>query len=497
VDDAWVAAHGHTVTGTHDNILVRTGQPVTISGCVLLGQGDQISAGNGSNVTVAYTAGVGSGSTSTGCFFYADHPANVNIHNCTGLDNGFGVWVSGFNGGGSVNVSWNRFRNINGSAFQGARGNLPHAIQLSGFGNVPGIDVEHNEIVNDPFASSVNDNINISAGGTPSSHIQVHDNYIQGAYNPDPTSHNDFSGSGIICDSGAAYVDIYNNRTVSTSNVGVSIAAGHDNKFWNNRMISSGLLPDGQVIYAQNNGAQLANLGNDPNWGNNFASNGSTGNLIGWMRQPNTIHNPTGNLSRADANFQSQPDDEYGKQTWWSDYSGPHLQDEYNERQAWASTLASNGWWVGNNYAVNPDFETGDLTGWTIWPGSNGQGASASFVETYAGAYSGRFHGTHWRTTDYEVGTDNTIRNLPNGVYTVSAWVKGSGHAITPSQLQAHGFDAANTYQTANIPATGSWTSVSVPNIHVTNGQCVITFYSHAKANEWIYFDEVYFYPQQ
>ena len=484
VDQNWVNANGTTVSGSYSNINVQTTTPLTITNCALSGQGDLITVPNGGRVTVTYTTGTGTGSSSTGCFLYADHPASLNVHNCDAINNGFGIWVSGYNGdgttGNTIQIDWNRFRNINGQAFKPGRGNNPHAVQLSGFGNLPGIDIGHNEIVNDPFASYVDDNINISAGGTPGSHINVHDNYIQGAYNPDPHQQIDASGSGVICDGGAAYVDVQNNQVVSTSNVGISIAGGHDNQFWNNRMISSGLLPDGSAIWAQNNGAQLVQA--DPNapYYNNYASHGTTGNVIGWMRRPYTEHNATGNLSRADANFQNQPDDEIGKQNWWGDYSGPNLTDESNEARSWAQTLANNNWWVGDNLVIDPGFEaqSGSHPGGTLgghWRADVGGGAggAGTDIDQPGNAASGHVNAwVHNPATAYGAyAAQDGIAVQPNTTYTLTAqcWdVTGGAVGASGAQLGAWSDDWSR--QPGNLWFTPSTSGYAPASVTFTTG---------------------------
>ena len=402
-DPPLTITQGGTYSGNYQStdgtpaITVNTTQPVVITNCTVSGPGNLIFAPiSGSNVTVSYTTGTNNAGQgkSTGNFFYAYQPAAINIHNCdigdtaSGSGPGFGILINGYGGSASANyplsIAWNRFRNINGLSSS----NAPHAIQISNASNIPGVDIGYNEIIDDPYASYVNDVINIYAGGTPNTPINVHNNYIQGLYaaNPTDTDPNHYnSGCGIICDSDqAAYTHIYNNQVISTSNCGISIAGGHDNSFWGNRILSSGLLPDGTTaIYDQNNGAQLVNEYNT--YYNNFASdpndpNNTHPNLIGWLRQPFTIHNPTSQATRGgDVNFDLEPN-ERGKQTYWG--NGPSVQDEENEGRSWAQMLSNNNFWVGNNLIIDPGFEAqiGSNPGGTLaghWRADVGSGAGA------------------------------------------------------------------------------------------------------------------------
>ncbi len=119
-------------------------------------------------------------------------------------------------------------------------------------------------------------------------------NYIHGAYPPDPTK-DSFSGGGILTDGSTAdtvtaYVDIYSNQVVSTTNYGIGLAAGHDNVAYQNRIVSSGLLPDGSSLAGQNVGAYVWNFNKQT--GGAFANDVIRDNTIGWAK-PNNGHNDT------------------------------------------------------------------------------------------------------------------------------------------------------------------------------------------------------------
>jgi hypothetical protein len=164
---------------------------------------------------------------------------------------------------------------------------------------------------------------------------------------------------------------------------------------------------------------------------------------------------------------------------------------------AYEGTGGGNG---GTNLVSNPSFDaenydTQTPSGWSEWGGPNGTDANASFTETAGGGgKSGPRHGTHWRNTAYEVGTDQFKTGLQNGLYTLRAWVKGD-HGTSVAQMQAWGYGGSNI--AVNIPNNAStWTQITIPNINVTNGNCNITFYSKAQAYQWIHFDDVEFFKQ-
>ena len=106
----------------------------------------------------------------------------------------------------------------------------------------------------EPYNSAVEDNINMYlSSGTRASPLLIHDNYIRGGYPSLPVTQS-YSGGGVITDgntkstsNGTAYVNIYNNQTVATTNYGVAVAAGHDNSLYEDRAVNAGILTDGHV----------------------------------------------------------------------------------------------------------------------------------------------------------------------------------------------------------------------------------------------------------
>lgn len=132
--------------------------------------------------------------------------------------------------------------------------------------------------------------------------------------------------------------------------------------------------------------------------------------------------------------------------------------------------------------------------GWQTWGGTEGNHADADYTETYGGAHTGTYHGTHWQTAPYEVFTSQTVTNLPTGLYTLGAWVKSSG-GQSYAQVLAKNYGGAQVSVDVRAATpngeNGAWRYVEVPNIQVTTGQCDIGIYSLAAAGQWLYFDDV------
>ncbi|MCR5886648.1 peptidoglycan DD-metalloendopeptidase family protein [Hymenobacter sp. J193] len=139
----------------------------------------------------------------------------------------------------------------------------------------------------------------------------------------------------------------------------------------------------------------------------------------------------------------------------------------------------------------NPGFEQ-EKTGTTAasgWVSANNN----AFTETRAdrAPHSGRYYGCHWGSTAYTTTSIQTVTNLPNGSYTLRAWVKSTGGQTSVLML-ARNF--GGTQRQIPIPTTyewGNWTQIELTNIAVTAGKCEVGFSSNAGTNQWIYFDDI------
>jgi hypothetical protein len=288
-------------------VTITTTQPVLIQNSYLTGPADLISDPvYGNNVTVKNVIGIGVNPNvkgqPNGIFVDAQNPSLLDVENCYFENVEFGVWVRGYGGNydgtQTVTIVNNRGRNIVGTESDGNGGSLPgetnwawaHTIQLSTMPSVPGITIAWNEIINYPYLSLVNENISMyDAGGTSSSPAQLHDNYVQGAYAYNPVA-DSYNGGGITTDgssfdtvqSAAAFNNIYNNQVVSTVNMGIEIGSGHDNAAYNNRVVSSGLLPNGTQIPSQNVGLSLYDVYGNVQNGSMYNDN-MYNNTSGWM----------------------------------------------------------------------------------------------------------------------------------------------------------------------------------------------------------------------
>jgi hypothetical protein len=156
----------------------------------------------------------------------------------------------------------------------------------------------------------------------------------------------------------------------------------------------------------------------------------------------------------------------------WSDFAGNGL--GYNQWMPltfngttpslqsvseWYLDAATGKWSVGpnNNYAINPSFEADrvEVTTPAGWSTTNGANVSGG----HTGNWSWQLAGS--------ATLDQTASNLPNGTYTLSAWVKGSG--ATGAQLYVKG-GGGTDQSTSLAAANGTWTQLSVNGVAVSNG---------------------------
>ena len=280
-------------------ITVNTTAAVVIEDCRLRGKSHMIRALlSGTNITVKNCIAQGLNPDvldgETGRFVTVFMPAKLVIENNTLLGTA-GIYVDGAGKSNEgITIRYNKALNIEGRLSNGVGGYsskkfLPiHFTQLNSVRATDGIEIAWNEVINEPRRSRVEDNINIyRSSGTADSPILIHDNYIQGAYPNEPLTDN-FSGGGIITDGdvttlaeATGYVRIYNNQVVNTNNYGIGIASGHHVLVWNNHVISTGKLPDGNRIASANVGLYVSVNPKSP--AEIFVGNSVAKNTVGWL----------------------------------------------------------------------------------------------------------------------------------------------------------------------------------------------------------------------
>ncbi|WP_354580812.1 Ig-like domain-containing protein [Hymenobacter sp. UYP22] len=277
-------------------IRIQTTQPVTITGCVLVGAGDLIDAKNGGS-TLIITNNKGYGIQQSvdnrrhGRFVEVNTGRSVRVEN-NYFEHTSGVALYQWSGDGSpsqtLTVRYNQAKNIDGR-YRNGGSEYVQFLGLNQVRNVGNMEIAWNQVINEPNNSLVEDNINFfNSGGVQQSPARVHDNFVKGAY-PYPANGTKFTGTGMTTDGDgssasttAAFIEAYNNQFISTCNAGMNIAAGHDIYFHDNRMVTSGLLPDGSAMNAHYAATAVFNAYQQS--GSVFYNNRIQNNTIGFVK---------------------------------------------------------------------------------------------------------------------------------------------------------------------------------------------------------------------
>ena len=398
-----------------------------------------------SNVTISNCRGYGLdpgvAGIQRGYFFHGYQIGSLTVeHNYIEATN-FGIDIDGTNGwslSGPVLIRYNQAKNLDGAPSDGTGGRIltgasevtdwgNHFAIITNYQNIQTAEIAWNEIESDPTTSWIGDVINIySSSGTPSTPILIHDNYIQGGYPAVPTATLAYA-AGITMDGSAAdtaatataHVRIYNNQVVAHSSSGISLAAGHDNEAYGNRVVSNGQFADGSWYFGWNgiNVVDCACYEQPPSvYFNNFAHDNTVGFLYEYVqggalvpppvRQDYLLTNCAGGASGPSSlctNNSSLPDPittatEANEFALWqqklasnSISVGPTVAVENYEGLWWAAPPGSESGW-GINFAHQGDiifatWFTYDLAGKGWW-------LTMTAPETLLGTYSGTLYTT-------------------------------------------------------------------------------------------------------
>ncbi len=164
----------------------------------------------------------------------------------------------------------------------------------------------------------------------------------------------------------------------------------------------------------------------------------------------------------------------------------------FNSLSEFRLDAAKGNWSVGkgNNYVLNPGFEADrvaqtSVAGWrTSWTSIKG---AAPIVNALEGRNS------RWalvlRHLDPSMGSAIQDIKLPNGSYTLRAWVRSSGaQGVARLFASGHGGpEAAHVF----TGALGDWTQVTLPGIAVRNGSVQVGVYTEGKDGQWLMLDDV------
>jgi hypothetical protein len=190
-------------------------------------------------------------------------------------------------------VRYNRVRNING-AFRNSNvwqhANFQQFVAIQGYGgkNLRGAEIAWNEVINEPGKSATEDLINFhNSGGNADSWFKVHNNFLKGSYHPNPWDQAASAG-GVQIDgefhNRTAYIEVFENTVMQIHNGGMGAAAGSNIYMHHNRVICSGLSPDGREYPANWGGLWIFSFypqGPDVGYMSNIRLDS---NVVGWHK---------------------------------------------------------------------------------------------------------------------------------------------------------------------------------------------------------------------
>jgi len=349
-------------------VTIKTDEQVTIEDSVVTGPGNLIVAGgekSGLHLVIQNVIGIGVDpripNKARGSFLTASTANSIDVNHCSMQGVSFGVSLRDSTPT-YLNISNNIASDMDDRASDGNGGSLlyrpllGHFVQVGRVKAISAATIAWNEVINTPGKASVEDIINIynSSGESAANPLQIHDNYLQGAFS---AGNSNYTGGGIITDGGSndpqqadGFVDIYNNQVVQTANYGIGINSGHDIKVRNNRVVSCGKDKSGNWLATTwSNGYALWNGYNT----NQFYNNEIIANAGGLIRP-----NASGDPMRADiwTPALSIPLDNsvQNNQFLAGGISAPTQLDEQNERIAWDAKLLQNGQTLGADANVQP-----------------------------------------------------------------------------------------------------------------------------------------------
>ncbi len=182
----------------------------------------------------------------------------------------------------------------------------------------------------------------------------------------------------------------------------------------------------------------------------------------------------------------------------WSDFAGNGIgynqwvpltvngnDVQFNSLSEWELDSVTGQWSVGagNNYILNPSFEA-DRVSQTTLAGWKALGTGNSNKNS---AKTGNWSAQQWSDSPYKATLSQNAA-VPNGTYTLKAWVRSSG-GQNQSYIYVKGY-GGNERQIALNKKIDSWQEVSISDIVVTNGKIQVGIYSDANAGNWVFFDD-------
>ena len=172
-------------------------------------------------------------------------------------------------------------------------------------------------------------------------------------------------------------------------------------------------------------------------------------------------------------------------------FEGENDTPVFNDLSQWRLDEETGEWSVGegNNYIANNEFDADrilvqNLTGWEC---RSTTGTACGNVKTHR--YYGTYAAKHDGAEDYKAVTNQNVKDLPDGIYTLRASVMSSGGQ---NECVLYINNGEMEYSESLKASTNGWKDVVIKNIEVKNGECEIGVRSDANAGNYVYFDDMY-----
>lgn len=189
----------------------------------------------------------------------------------------------------------------------------------------------------------------------------------------------------------------------------------------------------------------------------------------------------------------------------WSDFAGngigynvwvPVSFDEnntpiFNDLSQWYLDANKGTWSIapGNNYVHNNEFDADRIivskpVGWETSDNVSGAANSNTKGMQSYGTYVWR----QYADTPYMATLKQSHDDLPNGTYTLKAWVKSSGGQQI---AKLYALSGDKEYNASIKTAMDDWVEIVVKDIKINDNSCEIGIYSDADTGQWLLIDNV------
>ena len=181
----------------------------------------------------------------------------------------------------------------------------------------------------------------------------------------------------------------------------------------------------------------------------------------------------------------------------WSDFAGNGLgfnqwlpisfetgKPVFHSLSQWNIDVKRGTWSVGddNNYCLNPTFEA-DRVSQTTLTGWNLTGADSDNINSTSKKRTGRW-GLYLKNSK----TISQTLTVPNGIYTLAAYVQSSGGQTATMFAKDFGSGEKNI---SVAEASSNWNQKTLNEIEVSNGKITIGFATSGTADQWLAVDDI------